>query len=92
VSLSNHLVFVICYLKFNVINLRIGVISLGAAFQPRLNDYGFRATSFFISLDCKRLPNGLIAFRAQVPLATVYMDTIGFSVLVVDFAPIVYPG
>jgi len=26
-------------LKGNVINLRIGVISVGAAFQPRLNDY-----------------------------------------------------
>jgi hypothetical protein len=30
--------------------LRIDVISVGAAFQPRLNDYGFRATSFFTNL------------------------------------------
>ena len=26
--------------------LRIGLISVGAAFQPRLSDYGLRATSF----------------------------------------------
>jgi hypothetical protein len=29
-----------------VADLRIGVISVGAAFQPRLSDYRFRATSF----------------------------------------------
>jgi hypothetical protein len=30
----------------SVINLRIGAISVGATFQPRLNDYSFRAISF----------------------------------------------
>ncbi len=32
--------------KPNVINSKFGVICVGAAFQPRLNDYGFRAASF----------------------------------------------
>ena len=73
-------------------SLRIDVISAGAAFQPRLNDYGFSATSFFTNLYCSSLPYRLIALRAQVPLATVYMDTVGLSVLVVNFSPIVYPG
>jgi hypothetical protein len=32
-------------LRVNGINIRIDVTSVGAAFQPRLNDYGVRATS-----------------------------------------------
>ena len=30
----------------NAVNLRIGSISVGAAFQPRSNDFGVGATSF----------------------------------------------
>ena len=36
-----------CYkFQYNVISLRLGFISVGAAFQPRLNDYEFIATFF----------------------------------------------
>ena len=37
---------IVLYEKSNVINLRIDAISVGAAFQPRLNDYGVRVTYF----------------------------------------------
>jgi hypothetical protein len=30
--------------QINAINFRLGLIHVGAAFQPRLNDYGYRAT------------------------------------------------
>ena len=33
----------------NVVNLRIGVVSEGAAFQPRLSDSSFRVPSFLPS-------------------------------------------
>jgi hypothetical protein len=33
--------------QINIINLRLGLIHVGAAFQPRLSDYGHKAT--FIS-------------------------------------------
>jgi hypothetical protein len=32
--------------QYNVNSLELGFISVGAAFQPRLNDYGFIETSF----------------------------------------------
>ena len=35
-----------CELEVNGINKMIGVIFVGAAFQPRLNDHNVRATSF----------------------------------------------
>ena len=41
-----YLLVGICGLEFNAINLRQGVIHVGAAFQPRLNGYYFRVTSF----------------------------------------------
>ena len=44
--LSSDIRLRVCVLRVTINNLRIGVIFVGAAFQPRLNDYGFMATSF----------------------------------------------
>ncbi len=36
----------LCCLRFNVIDIRLGVIHVGAAFQARLDSYYLTATSF----------------------------------------------
>jgi len=55
----------------NVINLRLGVVHVGAAFQPRLNGYHVRATSLRgKSKSCFR--DWIPAFTGMIPVVSIW--------------------